>query len=335
VLCGSAFKNKGVQPLLDAVIDYLPSPIDVPAIKGIEEGRGRGRPRHPADETPLRRPRLQDHQRPVTATLTFVRVYSACSKPGRHGENTVKDKRERIGRMFQMHANSARRSRSLSPATSSPSSASRTPAPATRWRSDKPVILERMEFPEPVIDIAVEPKTKADQEKMTLGLQKLAGEDPSFRVDRPGERPDHHQGHGRAAPRDHRRPHEARVQGRRQYRRAAGGLPRDHHQAAHRDDYTHKKQTGGSGQFAEVKIVFEPNERGKGFEFENGSSAARCRRNTSRASRRASSRSRPTPACSPASRCRLQVHAGRRRLPRRRLERAGLRDRRRACFREA
>ena len=156
-------------------------------------------------------------------------------------------------------------------ATSSRWPASRKSAPATRCAiRSKPVILEKMEFPDPVIEIAIEPKSKADQEKLGVALAKLAAEDPSFRVSTdPGVRPDHPQGDGRAASRHQGRHPEAHLQGRGQYRRAAGRLSREDHASRSTVDYTHKKQTGGSGQFAQVKIVVEPAAPGTAFEFEN------------------------------------------------------------------
>jgi elongation factor G len=150
-------------------------------------------------------------------------------------------------------------------------------------------VLETMTFPDPVIEIAVEPKTKGDQEKMSQGLQRLAAEDPSFRVETDEESGQTiMKGMGELAPRHPRRPPEARIQGRGEYRCAAGGLSRDHR---HEIDYTHKKQSGGSGQFAEVKLEISPTEPGEGYSFDSRSSAAPCRRNTFPASKRASSRS--------------------------------------------
>ena len=184
--------------------------------------------------------------------------------------NSVKDKRERVGRMLLMHANNREDIKEARAGDIVAIAGLKdTTTGDTLCDPRKPVILERMEFPDPVIEVAVEPKTKADQEKMGVALGGLAaGGSVLPRVDRRRERPDRHQGHGRAAPGHHRRPHEARVQGRRQCRRAAGRLSRDHHQAAE-IDYTHKKQTGGSGQFARVKLVFEPLEPGEGFVFES------------------------------------------------------------------
>ena len=271
VLCGSAFKNKGVQPLLDAVVDFLPSPIDVPPTEGPEARHRRDRSSAvPADDEPFAALAFKIMTDPFVGTLTFVRVYSGVIESGSYLQNTVKDKRERIGRILQMHANSREE---VKEARAGDIVAlvglKNTTTGDTLSDEQKPVVLERMEFPEPVIEVAVEPKTKADQEKLGVALSKLAAEDPVVpRRYRPGVGPDRDQGHGRAPPRDHRRPHEARVQGRRQRRRSrrspiARRSPRDADV-----DYTHKKQTGGSGQFARIKLRFSPGEQGTGFVFD-------------------------------------------------------------------
>src|SRR3569833_1696564 len=183
VFCGSAFKNKGVQPLLDGVIDFLPSPIDIPAIKGIDVKTGAEIERHASDEEPLSMLAFKLANDPHMGSLTFCRIYSGHLEQGSMLENTVKEKRERVGRMFQMHANSREQ---INEAYAGDIVAivglKDTPTGDTLSDPSTPVILERMEFPEPVIDIAVEPKSKADQEKMGLALARLAAEDPSFRV---------------------------------------------------------------------------------------------------------------------------------------------------------
>ena len=229
VLCGSAFKNKGVQPLLDAVVDYLPAPTDVAAINGIRVGSKEPVVRRCSDDEPFAGLAFKIMSDPFVGSLTFVRIYSGVVTAGSQVLNSVKGTRERVGRMLQMHANhredikEARAGDIVALA-----GLKNTTTGDTLSDPGDPVVLERMEFPEPVIEIAVEPKTKGDQEKMSQALARLATEDPSFRVTRrPRERPDRDQGDGRIAPRDHRRPHEARVQGRRQCRRAAGRLPRD------------------------------------------------------------------------------------------------------------
>jgi len=268
VFCGSAFKNKGVQPLLDGVIDFLPSPIDIPAIKGIDVKTGAEIERHASDDEPLSMLAFKIANDPHMGTLTFCRIYSGHLEAGAMLENTVKEKRERVGRMFQMHANSREQiNEGYAGDIVAIVGLKDTTTGDTLSDSNKPVILERMEFPEPVIDIKVEPKTKADQEKMGLALQKLAAEDPSFRV-----KTDEESG-------------ETIISGmgelhldiivdrmRREFKVEANiGAP----QVAYReaitrtveDDYTHKKQSGGSGQFARIKFRIEPNEAGKGFEF--------------------------------------------------------------------
>ncbi len=183
VFCGSAFKNKGVQPLLDGVIDFLPSPIDIPAIKGIDLKTGAEIARHASDDEPLSMLAFKIANDPHMGSLTFCRIYSGHLEQGAMLENTVKEKRERVGRMFQMHANSREQ---INEAYAGDIVAivglKDTTTGDTLSAPNAQVILERMIFPEPVIDIAVEPKSKADQEKMGLALARLAAEDPSFRV---------------------------------------------------------------------------------------------------------------------------------------------------------
>ncbi len=270
ILCGSAFKNKGVQPLLDAVVDYLPSPLEVPSVKGIDVKSGEELGREPKDDAPLSMLAFKIMNDPFVGSLTFARIYSGKVESGASLLNTVKDKKERIGRMLLMHANHREDIKEaytgdivalagLKDVTTGDTLSDPT----------KPIILERMEFPEPVIEVAVEPKTKGDQEKLSVALNRLAQEDPSFRVS-----VDHESG-------------QTLIKGmgelhldiivdrmRREFKVDANvGMP----QVAYREtvsktanvDYTHKKQTGGSGQFARVKLTIEPNEQGKGFEFEN------------------------------------------------------------------
>jgi elongation factor G len=270
ILCGSAFKNKGVQPMLDAVVDYLPSPLDVPPMKGIDFKTGGEATRAPSDTEPLSMLAFKIMNDPFVGSLTFCRIYSGKVETGMTLLNTVKDKKERIGRMLLMHANHRE---DIKDAYTGDIVALAGLKDVTTGDtlSDpaKPVILERMEFPEPVIEVAVEPKTKGDQEKLGVALHRLAQEDPSFRVS-----VDHESG-------------QTIIKGmgelhldiivdrmRREFKVEANvGAP----QVAYREtvsrradvDYTHKKQTGGSGQFARVKLVIEPNEAGKGFEFEN------------------------------------------------------------------
>jgi elongation factor G len=269
VLCGSAFKNKGVQPLLDAVVDYLPSPLDRPAIKGIDVKTEGETERRASDDEPLALLgfKLMDDQYGI---LTFCRIYSGKLEKGVSLLNSTRGKTERVGRMVLMHADSREE---ISEAYAGDIVAlvglKDTRTGDTLCDPQKPVILERMEFPDPVIEMAVEPKAKGDQEKMGVALAKLAAEDPSFRVTTDSESGQTIiKGMGEL----HldikvdilKRTHKVEVN---------VGAP----QVAYREtirrsttvDYTHKKQTGGTGQFARVKFAIEPNETGKGFEFES------------------------------------------------------------------
>jgi elongation factor G len=268
VFCGSAFKNKGVQPLLDGVIDFLPSPIDVPAIKGIDAKTEAEIERHASDDEPLSMLAFKIANDPHMGSLTFCRIYSGRVDSGAMLENTVKEKRERVGRMFQMHANSREQ---ISEAYAGDIVAivglKDTTTGDTLSDPNSRVILERMEFPEPVIEIKVEPKTKADQEKMGLALARLAAEDPSFRV-----KTDEESGETLIAGMGELHLDIIVDRMKREFKVEANvGAP----QVAYREaitrkvehDYTHKKQSGGSGQFARIKFRIEPNEPGKGFEF--------------------------------------------------------------------
>jgi len=268
VFCGSAFKNKGVQPLLDAVIDFLPSPIDIPAIKGVDAKTGAEIERHADDNEPLSMLAFKIANDPHMGTLTFCRIYSGHLEAGSALENTVKENRERVGRMFQMHANSREQ---INEAYAGDIVAivglKDTTTGDTLCDPNSKVVLERMEFPEPVIDIAVEPKSKADQEKMGLALQRLAAEDPSFRV-----KTDEESGQTIISGMGELHLDIIVDRMRREFKVEANiGAP----QVAYREaitrmvehDYTHKKQSGGSGQFARIKFRIEPNEAGKGFEF--------------------------------------------------------------------
>jgi elongation factor G len=270
ILCGSAFKNKGVQPLLDGVVDYLPSPLDVPPLNGIDPKTGDETNREPSDTAPLSMLAFKIMNDPFVGSLTFCRIYSGKVDSGTTLMNTVKEKKERIGRMLLMHANHREDIKeAFTGDIVALAGLKDVTTGDTLCDPAKPVILERMEFPEPVIEVAVEPKTKGDQEKLSVALHRLAQEDPSFRVS-----VDHESG-------------QTIIKGmgelhldiivdrmRREFKVEANvGAP----QVAYREtvskraeeDYTHKKQTGGSGQFARVKLVIEPNEQGKGFEFEN------------------------------------------------------------------
>ena len=268
ILCGSAFKNKGVQPLLDAVVDFLPSPVDVPAIKGIDARTEEEIERHPNDEDPLSLLAFKIMNDPFVGSLTFCRIYSGKLDKGTSLLNTVKDKRERVGRMLQMHSNS-REDIDVAYAGDIVAIAGlkETTTGDTLCDPAHPVILERMEFPEPVIEIAVEPNTKSDQEKMGLALNRLAAEDPSFRV-----KTDQESGQTIIAGMGELHLDIIIDRMKREFKVDANiGQP----QVAYREtitrtaeiDYTHKKQTGGSGQFARVKIVLEPADAGEGFVF--------------------------------------------------------------------
>ena len=275
VLCGTAFKNKGVQPLLDAVIDYLPSPVDVPGIavaldEGVDEADHPDRRRIPANpKAPfagLAFKIINDKY----GTLTFVRVYAGTLKTGDTVMNTTKDHKERIGRMFQMHADKRAEIKEVGAGDIAAFVGLKdTGTGDTLASADDPVILERMAFPVPVIDISVEPRTKEAVEKMTLGLQKLAGEDPSLRLKTDQET-------GQTILSGMGELHLEIIIDR--LRREYGvdcniGAPqvayRETISKAWTETYTHKKQSGGSGQYAEVKIIFEPTERNSGVVFEN------------------------------------------------------------------
>ena len=270
VLCGSAFKNKGVQPLLDAVVDYLPSPLDVPSIKGIDPRNGEEIERHPADDEPLSLLGFKIMDDPFVGTITFCRIYSGKLETGANVINSTRDKKERIGRMLLMHANNREDIKeAYAGDIVALAGLKEVRTGDTLCDPLKPVILEKMEFPEPVIEIAIEPKSKADQEKLGIALHKLAAEDPSFRVSTDQES-------GQTILRGMGELHlDIKVDIlRRQYKVDANiGAP----QVAYREkitkrtevDYTHKKQTGGTGQFARVKFVVEPAEPGAGFEFES------------------------------------------------------------------
>ncbi|CAA6605114.1 protein chain elongation factor EF-G, GTP-binding [Rhodospirillaceae bacterium LM-1] len=269
ILCGSAFKNKGVQPLLDAVIDYLPSPIDIPPVQGVKLGSDEAITRKSDDAEPFSALAFKIMTDPFVGSLTFARIYSGVLEAGSYVQNTVKDKRERIGRMLLMHANSREEVKEgRAGDIVALVGLKDTTTGDTLCDTTKPVILERMEFPEPVIEVAVEPKSKADQEKMGMALARLAQEDPSFRVSSDGES-------GQTVIKGMGELHLEIIVDRmkREFKVEANvGAP----QVAYREtiskvydcDYTHKKQSGGSGQFARVKIRFEPLPPGSGYQFE-------------------------------------------------------------------
>ena len=268
VLCGSSFKNKGVQTMLDAVIDYLPSPLEMPVTEGVLPGTETEATRKPDANEPFAALAFKIMNDPFVGSLTFARIYSGKLESGSYVLNSVKDKKERIGRMLLMHANNREEIKVASAGDIVALVGLKdTTTGDTLCDPAKPIILERMEFPEPVIEIAVEPKSKADQEKMSTALQRLAAEDPSFRVS-----VDHES--GQTVIKGMGELHLDIIVDRmkREFKVEANiGAP----QVAYREtitqvgeiDYTHKKQSGGSGQFARVIIRFEPGEVGSGFQF--------------------------------------------------------------------
>lgn len=269
VLCGTAFKNKGVQPLLDAVVDYLPSPLDVPAINGIGE-KGEEIQRHADDSEPVALLAFKIMDDPFVGTITFCRIYSGVLTSGMQLINSTRDRKERVGRMLLMHANNREDIKeAYAGDIVALASLKETRTGDTLCDPKQFVILEKMEFPEPVIEIAIEPKSKADQEKLGVALAKLAAEDPSFRVSTDQES-------GQTILKGMGELHlDIKVDIlKRTYKVDANiGAP----QVAYREriskpvtvDYQHKKQTGGTGQFAQVKFNVEPLPAGGGFEFVN------------------------------------------------------------------
>ncbi|WP_281016175.1 MULTISPECIES: elongation factor G [unclassified Minwuia] len=271
VLCGTAFKNKGVQPLLDAVVDYMPAPTDVADIRGSKVGDPDTEVvRHSSDDEPFSALAFKIMADPFVGSLTFCRVYSGRVESGGSVLNSVKDKRERIGRMLMMHANDREDVKeAMAGDIIAIAGLKDTTTGDTLCDPLRPVVLEAMEFPDPVIEIAVEPKTKADHEKMGQALGRLAQEDPSFRVTT-----DHETGQTVLKGMGELHLDILIDRMKREFKVEANiGAP----QVAYREtltrqaeiDYTHKKQTGGSGQFARIKLVLEPGEPGSGFQFES------------------------------------------------------------------
>ncbi len=272
VLCGSAFKNKGVQPLLNAVIDFLPGPLDVPAYTGFAPGddtETRDIERRADDAEPLSGLAFKIMNDPFVGSLTFLRIYSGTLKKGDSILNSTKGKRERVGRMMMMHSNNREEiEEAFAGDIVALAGMKETTTGDTMSDPTKPVVLETMTFPEPVIEIAIEPKSKNDQEKMSAGLQRLAAEDPSFRVSSDIES-------GQTIMKGMGELHLDILVDRlkREFKVEANiGAP----QVASREtisreaeiDYTHKKQSGGSGQFARVKMIFRPRAEG-GYDFKN------------------------------------------------------------------
>jgi elongation factor G len=270
VLCGSAFKNKGVQPLLDAVVEFLPSPVDRGAIKGVDPRNEQETLRRPSDEDPVALLAFKIMDDPFVGTITFCRIYSGKLESGSGLLNSTKERKERVGRMLLMHANSREDIKeAYAGDIVALAGLKEVRTGDTLCDPSKPVVLEKMEFPDPVIEIAIEPKSKADQEKLGVALAKLAAEDPSFRVSTDPES-------GQTILKGMGELHlDIKVDIlKRTYKVDANiGAP----QVAYREkitrqvtiDYTHKKQTGGSGQFARIKIVAEPLPPASGFAFEN------------------------------------------------------------------
>ncbi|MDG3142880.1 elongation factor G [Streptococcus suis] len=270
VLCGSAFKNKGVQLMLDAVIDYLPSPLDIPAIKGINPDTDEEETRPASDEEPFAALAFKIMTDPFVGRLTFIRVYSGVLNSGSYVMNTSKGKRERIGRILQMHANSRQEIETVYSGDIAAAIGLKDTTTGDSLTDEKAkVILESINVPEPVIQLMVEPKTKADQDKMGIGLQKLAEEDPTFRVEtnpETGETVISGMGELHLDVLVDRLKREHKVE-------ANVGAPqvsyRETFRAATQARGFFKRQSGGKGQFGDVWIEFTPNEEGKGFEFEN------------------------------------------------------------------
>ncbi len=270
VLCGSAFKNKGVQLMLDAVIDYLPSPLDIPAIKGINPDTDAEEERPASDEEPFAALAFKIMTDPFVGRLTFFRVYSGILNSGSYVLNTSKGKRERIGRILQMHANSREEIQTVYAGDIAAAVGLKDTTTGDSLTNEKSkVILESINVPEPVIQLMVEPKSKADQDKMGIALQKLAEEDPTFRVEtnpETGETVISGMGELHLDVLVDRMKREFKVE-------ANVGAP----QVSYRETFRSstqargffKRQSGGKGQFGDVWIEFTPNEEGKGFEFEN------------------------------------------------------------------
>jgi elongation factor G len=268
VLCGAAFKNKGVQPLLDGVVDYLPSPMDIPPVEGTKPHSTDKVIREADDKAPFSGLAFKIMDDPFVGSITFVRIYSGTVNSGTMVLNSVKDNRERVGRMLLMHANSREDIKeAFAGDIVAFAGLKNTTTGETLCDPQNPIVLERMEFPDPVIEIAIEPKSKADQEKLGVALHRLAQEDPSFRVTTDQES-------GQTILKGMGELHlEIKVDIlKRTYKVDANiGAP----QVAYREtlsrpatiDYVHKKQTGGQGQYARVKIEFEPLPPGSGFEF--------------------------------------------------------------------
>ncbi len=281
VVCGTSFKNKGVQPMLDAVIDYLPSPLDVPAIKGFKPGdESVVLERKPDTSEPLAMLAFKVAADPHLGRLTYIRLYSGVLKAGSQVLNATKGRRERVGKIYQMHANKREEISEIGAGMiCAVMGLKDTTTGETLCDTQSPIILESMEFPNPVIEQAIEPKTKSDQEKLSAAIQRLAEEDPTFQV-----HTDEETGQTIIAGMGELHLDVLIDRMRREFKVEANiGKP----QVAYREtlkravdkvDYTHKKQTGGSGQYAKVIISLEPGELGSGYHFENAVTGGRIPR---------------------------------------------------------
>ena len=270
MFCGSAYKNKGVQMMLDGIVDYMPSPLDIPAIKGIDPDTGEEDERHSSDKAPFAALAFKIVADPFVGKLAFFRVYSGTLKAGSYVYNATKGKKERIGRIMQMHANHRQEIEMVySGDLAAAVGLKQTTTGDTLCDEDHPIILESMEFPDPVIEIAIEPKTKAGQEKMGIALAKLAEEDPTFKTYTNADT-------GQTIIAGMGELHLEIIVDRllREFKVEANvGKPQVSYKETITkevdEDYKHKKQTGGSGQYGHVRFKMYPREAGSGFEFKN------------------------------------------------------------------
>ena len=271
VTCGTSYRNKGVQKLLDAIVDYMPSPVDIPAIQGVNPETDEEDERPASDEAPFSALAFKIATDPFVGRLSFIRVYSGMLNTGTTVLNSTKKQRERIGRILQMHANHREDIETVySGDIAAVIGLKNSTTGDTLCDPAHPIILESMEFPDPVIRVAIEPKTKAGQEKMGIALAKLAEEDPHLQdLHRRGDWSDHHRRHGRAPSGDHRGPSAPGVQGGGQRGRAPGRLQGDHPARLWIRTPSMPASPAVRGQYGHVKIHVEPNESGKGYEFIN------------------------------------------------------------------
>ena len=332
VICGSAFKNKGVQPLLDAVVDFLPSPLEIPSVTGIDPNGAEGATteRPAKDDAPLSALAFKIMTDPFVGQLTFIRVYSGVMTSGMAVYNATKQKTERIGRLLKMHANKREEIKEVYAGDIAAAVGLKSVSTGDTVCDEKtPVILEAMDFPEPVISLAIEPKTKSDQEKLGMGLAKLMAEDPTFRVKTDdGNRSGRHRRHGRAAPRDHRRPPEARVQRRGVGRRAAGRLQGNRSRAPPRAKAATSSRPAAAASTATRRSASFRASPARATSSRTTSSAASIPEGIHQADRPGHSRGDDDRRARRLSDGRREDRALRRVVPRRRLERNGVQDRR-------